>query len=131
MFFKYFLIIIIFFVVSSSVFFFFFLSRSEIVELVKAGGRRPLRPHVDASECEDGVEALLLSCWRESASERPDFSSLRTTVKKMCPSGSVPMQHFNSGLKKKKEGTYEMLLLCYRITNRIGCRAYLFGLDGE
>lgn len=128
MFFKYFLIIIIFFVVSSSVFF-FFLSRSEIVELVKAGGRRPLRPHVDASECEDGVEALLLSCWRESASERPDFSSLRTTVKKMCPSGSVPMQHFNSGLKKiiiKKEGTYEMLL-----RYRIGCRAYLFGLDGE
>ncbi|XP_053474798.1 atrial natriuretic peptide receptor 1 [Ictalurus furcatus] len=64
------------------------LKAREIVELVKAGGRRPLRPHVDASECEDGVEALLLSCWRESASERPDFSSLRTTVKKMCPSGS-------------------------------------------
>ncbi|XP_062864408.1 atrial natriuretic peptide receptor 1 [Trichomycterus rosablanca] len=63
------------------------LKTREIVELVKQGGSRPLRPHVDASECEDGVEALLQSCWAENASERPDFSSLRTTVKKMCPSG--------------------------------------------
>ncbi|XP_053086679.1 LOW QUALITY PROTEIN: atrial natriuretic peptide receptor 1 [Pangasianodon hypophthalmus] len=63
------------------------LKAREIVELVKAGGSRPLRPHVDPCECEDGVEALLLSCWRERASERLDFSSLRTIVKNMCPSG--------------------------------------------
>ncbi|XP_072525797.1 atrial natriuretic peptide receptor 1 isoform X2 [Salminus brasiliensis] len=63
------------------------LKAREITELVKAGGGRLLRPHVDAADCEEGVEALLLSCWRERATERPDFSSLRTTVKKMCPSG--------------------------------------------
>ncbi|KAI4903341.1 hypothetical protein NFI96_034376, partial [Prochilodus magdalenae] len=65
------------------------LKTREIIELVKAGGDRPLRPYVDrvCAECEEGVEALLLSCWREKATERPDFSSLRTTVKKMCPSG--------------------------------------------
>lgn len=82
----------------------FVVSPLEIVEQVKEGGCRPLRPHVDASECEDGVEALLLGCWSEKASERPDFSSLRTTVKKMCPSGSVLMQHFNSALNKNVLG---------------------------
>ncbi|XP_017564963.2 atrial natriuretic peptide receptor 1 [Pygocentrus nattereri] len=63
------------------------LKTREIIELVKAGGSNPLRPYVDAAECEEGVEALLVSCWREKATERPDFSSLRTAVKKMCPSG--------------------------------------------
>ncbi|KAL7855543.1 hypothetical protein AOLI_G00191470 [Acnodon oligacanthus] len=63
------------------------LKTREIIELVKAGSSNPLRPYVDAAECEEGVEALLLCCWREKATERPDFSSLRTAVKKMCPSG--------------------------------------------
>ncbi|XP_060773170.1 atrial natriuretic peptide receptor 1 [Neoarius graeffei] len=76
------------------------LKAREIVELVKEGGCRPLRPHVDPSECEDGVEALLLSCWRERASERPDFSWLRTTVKKMCPSGSKILDNLLSRLEQ-------------------------------
>ncbi|XP_027013905.2 atrial natriuretic peptide receptor 1 isoform X5 [Tachysurus fulvidraco] len=76
------------------------LKAREIVELVKEGSCRPLRPHVDASECEDGVEALLLSCWSERESERPDFSSLRTTVKKMCPSGENIMDDLLSRLEQ-------------------------------
>ncbi|GAA6098013.1 atrial natriuretic peptide receptor 1 isoform X2 [Tachysurus ichikawai] len=76
------------------------LKAREIVELVKEGGCRPLRPHVDASECEDGVEALLLSCWSERESERPDFSSLRTTVKKMCPSGENILDDLLSRLEQ-------------------------------
>ncbi|KAK3523212.1 hypothetical protein QTP86_022935 [Hemibagrus guttatus] len=76
------------------------LKAREIVDLVKEGGCRPLRPHVDASECEDGVEALLLSCWKERASERPDFSSLRTTIKKMCPSGENILDDLLSRLEQ-------------------------------
>ncbi|CAB1328233.1 unnamed protein product [Coregonus sp. 'balchen'] len=64
----------------------------NIVERVRAGvgvggGGSPLRPHTDRAECPEGVEALLWACWSERPSDRPDFSSLRVTVKKLCPSG--------------------------------------------
>ncbi|KAM9528488.1 atrial natriuretic peptide receptor 1 isoform 2-T2 [Salvelinus alpinus] len=68
------------------------LEARDIVEGVKAGvcvggGGSPLRPHTDSSECPEGVEALLGACWSERPSDRPDFSSLRVTVKRLCPSG--------------------------------------------
>ncbi|XP_041699154.2 atrial natriuretic peptide receptor 1 isoform X2 [Coregonus clupeaformis] len=68
------------------------LKARDIVERVRAGvgvggGGSPLRPHTDRAECPEGVEALLWACWSERPSDRPDFSSLRVTVKKLCPSG--------------------------------------------
>nr|XP_046181241.1 atrial natriuretic peptide receptor 1 isoform X2 [Oncorhynchus gorbuscha] len=67
------------------------LEAREIVERVKAGvcvggGGSPLRPHTDRAECPEGVEALMGACWSERPSDRPDFSSLRVTVKRLCPS---------------------------------------------
>ncbi|XP_051982336.1 atrial natriuretic peptide receptor 1-like [Xyrauchen texanus] len=59
----------------------------EIVERVRAGGCNPLRPHTDRAECEEELEGLLASCWREKPAERPDFFSLRTAIKKLCPNG--------------------------------------------
>ncbi|XP_067259449.1 atrial natriuretic peptide receptor 1 isoform X1 [Chanodichthys erythropterus] len=63
------------------------LSAREIVERVRAGGCSPLRPHIDRAECVDELDGLLVSCWREKPAERPDFSSLRTAIKKNCPNG--------------------------------------------
>ncbi|XP_064782114.1 atrial natriuretic peptide receptor 1 isoform X3 [Oncorhynchus masou masou] len=67
------------------------LEARDIVERVKAGvcvegGGSPLRPHTDRAECPEGVEALMGACWSERPSDRPDFSSLRVTVKRLCPS---------------------------------------------
>ncbi|KAI7811062.1 putative atrial natriuretic peptide receptor 1 [Triplophysa rosa] len=59
----------------------------EIVERVRTGGCSPLRPHTDCGECEEELEDLLNICWREKSAERPDFSFLRTAIKKLCPNG--------------------------------------------
>lgn len=65
------------------------LSFSEIVERVRTGGCSPLRPHTDRAECEEELEDLLNVSWREKPAERPDFSFLRTAIKKLCPNGFV------------------------------------------
>ncbi|XP_036372525.1 atrial natriuretic peptide receptor 1 [Megalops cyprinoides] len=59
----------------------------EVVERVKAGGCSPLRPHTDPAECPESVETLMRCCWRESPAERPEFSTLKVVVKRLCPSG--------------------------------------------
>ncbi|XP_078138641.1 atrial natriuretic peptide receptor 2-like, partial [Centroberyx gerrardi] len=63
------------------------LTAQEIVERVKAGGCSPLRPHTDRSQCPESVENLMTSCWSERHADRPDFSSLRLAVKRLCPTG--------------------------------------------
>ncbi|XP_010886835.2 atrial natriuretic peptide receptor 1 isoform X1 [Esox lucius] len=66
------------------------LNAHDIVERVKAGCSirdTPLRPYTAGAECPEGLEALLGACWSERPSDRPDFSSLRVTVKRLCPSG--------------------------------------------
>ncbi|XP_052458767.1 atrial natriuretic peptide receptor 1 isoform X3 [Carassius gibelio] len=62
-------------------------SAREIVERVRAGGCSPLRPHIDPAEGVEELEGIMVSCWREKPAERPDFSSLRTAIKKLCPNG--------------------------------------------
>lgn len=63
------------------------LSLSDIVKRVKAGGRSPLRPHIDGVECPEEMEVVVRSCWSERPAERPEFSSLRVTIKKLSPTG--------------------------------------------
>ncbi|XP_067106425.1 atrial natriuretic peptide receptor 1 [Osmerus mordax] len=63
------------------------LKANDIVAGVKAGGCSPLRPHTDREVCPERLEALMASCWSERVAERPDFSYLRLTVKRLCPSG--------------------------------------------
>ncbi|XP_031416050.1 atrial natriuretic peptide receptor 1 [Clupea harengus] len=59
----------------------------DILERVRAGGSSPLRPHIDGVECPEGMEVLIKSCWRERPADRPEFSSLRVTIKKLSPAG--------------------------------------------
>uniref|UniRef100_A0A8C2Q5R7 guanylate cyclase n=1 Tax=Cyprinus carpio TaxID=7962 RepID=A0A8C2Q5R7_CYPCA len=47
----------------------------------------PLRPHIDQAEGVEELEGIMVSCWTEKPAERPDFSSLRTAIKKLCPNG--------------------------------------------
>uniref|UniRef100_A0A8C9SDS6 Guanylate cyclase n=1 Tax=Scleropages formosus TaxID=113540 RepID=A0A8C9SDS6_SCLFO len=54
----------------------------DIVERVRAGGCSPLRPHADRADCPEAVESLMRSCWWEKPAERPDFSTLRTLVRR-------------------------------------------------
>uniref|UniRef100_A0A8C1TM95 Guanylate cyclase n=1 Tax=Cyprinus carpio TaxID=7962 RepID=A0A8C1TM95_CYPCA len=62
-------------------------SAREIVERVMAIACSPLRPHIDPSEGVEELEGIIVSCWTEKPAERPDFSSLRTAIKKLCPNG--------------------------------------------
>lgn len=62
------------------------------MERVRAGGCSPLRPHIDPAEGVEELEGIMVSCWTEKPAERPDFSSLRTAIKKLCPNGSVMKQ---------------------------------------
>ncbi|KAL2098238.1 hypothetical protein ACEWY4_007445 [Coilia grayii] len=59
----------------------------DIVERVKAGGISPLRPHTGGVECPEEMEALIKSCWRERPADRPEFSFLRGTIKRLSPTG--------------------------------------------
>ncbi|KPP60956.1 atrial natriuretic peptide receptor 1-like, partial [Scleropages formosus] len=63
------------------------LKAKDIVERVRAGGCSPLRPHADRADCPEAVESLMRSCWWEKPAERPDFSTLRTLVRRLSPSG--------------------------------------------
>ncbi|XP_073809370.1 atrial natriuretic peptide receptor 1 isoform X2 [Danio rerio] len=62
-------------------------SPREIVERVRAGGCSPSRPYIDRAECVEELESLVVSCWRETPAERPDFSYIRTAIKKNSPHG--------------------------------------------
>uniref|UniRef100_W5M3H3 Guanylate cyclase n=1 Tax=Lepisosteus oculatus TaxID=7918 RepID=W5M3H3_LEPOC len=59
------------------------LKANEIIEKVKEGGSNSFRPYTDTTECPGPLAMLMKSCWRERPSERPDFTSLKATVKKL------------------------------------------------
>ncbi|XP_034234224.1 LOW QUALITY PROTEIN: atrial natriuretic peptide receptor 1 [Thrips palmi] len=59
------------------------MSPYDIVQSVKEGGRMPLRPGVDQLSCEDEVMNLMRRCWAEDPAERPDFSVLKQTIRKL------------------------------------------------
>nr|XP_015199399.1 PREDICTED: atrial natriuretic peptide receptor 1-like [Lepisosteus oculatus] len=61
------------------------LKANEIIEKVKEGGSNSFRPYTDTTECPGPLAMLMKSCWRERPSERPDFTSLKATVKKLSP----------------------------------------------
>ncbi|XP_076296044.1 atrial natriuretic peptide receptor 1 isoform X2 [Lasioglossum baleicum] len=58
------------------------LTESEIVDTVKRGGGSPLRPAIDSS-VEEVVSNLMKRCWAEDAADRPDFSALKQTIRKI------------------------------------------------
>ncbi|KZC11079.1 Atrial natriuretic peptide receptor 2 [Dufourea novaeangliae] len=55
----------------------------EIVEGVKRGGGSPLRPTIDETSVEEVVATLMKRCWAEDAADRPDFSALKQTIRKI------------------------------------------------
>ncbi|XP_039608847.1 atrial natriuretic peptide receptor 1 [Polypterus senegalus] len=57
----------------------------EIVEKIKTEYNNPFRPHTDKVGCPQNLENLMKSCWSEKPSERPDFSILKISVKKLDP----------------------------------------------
>ncbi|XP_076630682.1 atrial natriuretic peptide receptor 1 isoform X1 [Colletes latitarsis] len=59
------------------------LSPREIVEGVKRGGGSPMRPAIGESSAEEVVATLMKRCWAEDAADRPDFSALKQTIRKM------------------------------------------------
>uniref|UniRef100_A0A667WMY9 guanylate cyclase n=1 Tax=Myripristis murdjan TaxID=586833 RepID=A0A667WMY9_9TELE len=73
---------------------------TEIVERVKRGGSSPLRPHTDTSQCPESVETLMTSCWSERPADRPDFSSLRLTIKRLFPTGDNILDNLLSRLEQ-------------------------------
>ncbi|XP_076164769.1 atrial natriuretic peptide receptor 1 isoform X1 [Ptiloglossa arizonensis] len=60
-----------------------YLSPREIVEGVKRGGGSPMRPAIDESSAEEVVATLMRRCWAEDAADRPDFSALKQTIRKI------------------------------------------------
>lgn len=56
---------------------------TDIVQSVKDGGRPLFRPGLDQLSCEDEVMNLMRRCWAEDPAERPDFSVLKQTIRKL------------------------------------------------
>uniref|UniRef100_A0A2M4B9V1 Guanylate cyclase n=2 Tax=Anopheles marajoara TaxID=58244 RepID=A0A2M4B9V1_9DIPT len=60
-------------------------SPKEIIKLVKEGPGLlgvPFRPRVDESSYED-VNNIMIKCWSEDPTERPDFGALKTIIRKI------------------------------------------------
>ncbi|XP_058821835.1 atrial natriuretic peptide receptor 1 isoform X1 [Topomyia yanbarensis] len=60
-------------------------SPKEIIKLVKNGPEAynaPFRPKVDETSYED-VNNLMVKCWAEDPADRPDFSCLKTSIRKI------------------------------------------------
>ncbi|CAB3381316.1 Hypothetical predicted protein [Cloeon dipterum] len=58
-------------------------SPREIVEAVKAGVRPLMRPSLSGLQCEPQVVQLMTSCWAEDPIERPDFSYLKSAIRRL------------------------------------------------
>uniref|UniRef100_A0A182U9P7 Serine-threonine/tyrosine-protein kinase catalytic domain-containing protein n=1 Tax=Anopheles melas TaxID=34690 RepID=A0A182U9P7_9DIPT len=57
----------------------------EIIKLVRDGPGildAPFRPKVDESSYED-VNNIMIKCWSEEPTDRPDFSGLKTIIRKI------------------------------------------------
>ncbi|NP_001161643.1 receptor guanylyl cyclase-like protein [Saccoglossus kowalevskii] len=59
------------------------LSPQEIVQKVRASNRPYFRPSVDKSTCPEELYPVMEKCWAQDPAERPDFSSVRTTMRKL------------------------------------------------
>ncbi|KAK9509451.1 hypothetical protein O3M35_006765 [Rhynocoris fuscipes] len=56
----------------------------EIVESVKnCSGTKCLRPSTSDLCCDEEVSALMKRCWAEDPADRPDFNSLKATIRKL------------------------------------------------
>ena len=63
----------------------FYVSIAEIIKLVRDGPGildAPFRPKVDESSYED-VNNIMIKCWSEEPTDRPDFSGLKTIIRKI------------------------------------------------
>ncbi|XP_052125063.1 uncharacterized protein LOC127749722 [Frankliniella occidentalis] len=60
-----------------------FVKEADIVQSMKEGGRPLFRPGVDQLSCEDEVMNLMRRCWAEDPAERPDFSVLKQTIRRL------------------------------------------------
>ncbi|KAF4517652.1 hypothetical protein B566_EDAN002884 [Ephemera danica] len=57
---------------------------AEIVEAVREGNpTRPLRPSLAGLACEPQVAQLMAKCWSEDPSERPDFTALKSSIRRL------------------------------------------------
>ncbi|XP_077993028.1 atrial natriuretic peptide receptor 1-like [Glandiceps talaboti] len=61
------------------------LSPREIVEKVRTGDNPPFRPTTGEGECPKEVETLMLRCWAEEPTDRPDVSYIKNLVRKLNP----------------------------------------------
>lgn len=54
----------------------------EIVEAVR-NGQKCLRPNTTELSCEEEVANLMKRCWAEDPADRPDFSTLKATIRRL------------------------------------------------
>lgn len=55
---------------------------AEIVEGVRSTGKC-LRPSTTELCCDEEVSALMKRCWAEDPADRPDFNTLKATIRKL------------------------------------------------
>lgn len=59
------------------------ISLKEIIHKLKQGTTPPFRPVVTRDQMPEEVMDLMNKCWSEEPSARPDFSHIRTAVRKL------------------------------------------------
>lgn len=56
---------------------------TEIIENVKNGLKPAFRPTIDEGMGDEAVIHMMKRCWNEDPAERPDFSTLKTTIRRL------------------------------------------------
>lgn len=64
----------------------------EIVERVARGGTPPFRPAIDDCTIDD-IRMLMENCWDECPCERPDFRSLKSSIRRINKLVGLGMQN--------------------------------------
>ncbi|GJQ69920.1 hypothetical protein Trydic_g13326 [Trypoxylus dichotomus] len=58
----------------------------KIIDAVRSGPdafAQPFRPVITDNTCDDEVASLMKRCWAEDSADRPDFTALKNTVRKL------------------------------------------------
>jgi hypothetical protein len=68
------------------IYIYFSFNRKELFEKVKQG----LRPSIEETVCSKDIIELIKKCWTENPNDRPDFSTIRDSMRKITKYKSKP-----------------------------------------
>ncbi|GFQ86434.1 atrial natriuretic peptide receptor 1 [Trichonephila clavata] len=59
------------------------MSPKEIIENVMYGSKTGFRPLLELANCDEGIIQVIRKCWAEEPTDRPDFQTLKSIIRKL------------------------------------------------